>query len=210
VSTTFDVYPRTANLPTVNELLERSTRELHAFLEAFRIVARPEIQVRLQRRADHAPVAFDLRGPLRWDRDTYAWFEVGDVAGGTDACFDSDKRAIDEGWEGELDHPRCLRLEPLIRTCVGVGHRWSFRRSAGQPAIINVAYGLIAGSLASITDGFIDSTDSAWDWERMPARPDEFLGFYFRPMLARGKDFREWSQRCIASLEDELRGTSEA
>jgi hypothetical protein len=79
---------------------------------------------------------------------------VDDVGGGTDAYYCDDADEINEVWSGEFDDPKCLRLEPLIRECVQIGHYWSFRRSMGQPGIVNLAYGLIAGSLAALTDGF--------------------------------------------------------
>ena len=203
MSTTFEVYPRTRELPTFAELVDRSTKELHAFLDSVGVGARPRIEVRLMRRFDHAHQAFALRDPLRWDPETYAWFMVGDVVGGTDATFDDNAPQIAETWRGELE-PKVRRLEPLISECVGVGHRWWFRRSAGQPAIVNLAYGLIAGSLAALTGGFVYSDDSAWDWERMPARPEEFLKFYFRPDQALEPDFQSWSRECIEHLAEEL------
>jgi hypothetical protein len=199
VSTTFEVYPGTAVLPTFDALLERSTAELHAFLGSLGLAARPRVEVRLQRNADDSAVSFDARGPLRWDKGAYAWFTVGGVSGGTDAYFDDDKKKIAERWE-DIGDPKCERLGPLLRQCLAAGHYWSFRRSAGQPAAINLAYGLIAGSLASLTGGFVYSDDSAWDWERMPALPQDFLSFYFRPELALEDAFREWSGRCIDQL----------
>jgi hypothetical protein len=69
-----------------------------------------------------------------------------------------------------------------------------------------VAYGLIAASLAAIRDGFLTSDDSAWDWQRLPALPDEFLAWYSRPEKAIGENFREWSKRCLGHLAKELKG----
>src|SRR5262249_44106569 len=181
--------------------------ELHRFLESVNIQERPPIHLRIQRCEIHSPVPFSLSGPARWGKDTYAWFMVGEVPGGTDAYFDDDEAKIQQIWDGAFDDPRCKRIEPLIRECISTGHRWWFRRSIGQPAIINVAYGLMAASLAALTDGFVTSDDSAWDWQRLPALPDEFLSWYFRPEKAIEENFREWSERCIGFLAEELRGT---
>jgi hypothetical protein len=205
VSTTFDVYPGTRNLPTFRQLLQRSSMELHRFLESVGVAACPQIQGRLQRNTDHEPLTLDLEGPLPWDADTYAWFMVGDVPGGTDAYFRADTARIRAMWTDASDDPRIRALEPRIRECADVGNRWWFRRSAGQPATINLAYGLIAGSLAALTEGFIASEDSAWDLERTPALPEDFLGFHFRPERALADNFREWSRRCVAALAEELR-----
>jgi len=182
--------------------------ELHGFLASVGIPSRPPIHVRLQRNGDHAQLPLGLSDPCRWDPETYAWFMVGDVPGGKDAYFEADSESIRDVWRGEFEDPKCARIESVIRECVEVGHYWSFRRSAGQPGIINLAYGLIAGSLAALTDGFIYSVDSAWDWERMPARPEDFLKFYFRPELAIEEDYRTWSRRCIRHFDDDLRNTA--
>lgn len=204
MSTTFEVYPRARGLPTFSAICDRSTAELHRFLDSIGIRSRPRIHVKLQACTDNAQVPFSLDDPACWNKETYAWFMVGDVPGGTDAYYDDNADEIREYWEGELDNPNCKRREVLIRECVETGHRWWFRRSAGQPGIINLAYGLMAGSLAAITDGFVYSMDSAWDWERMPALPEEFLGWYFRPEQALKEDFRSWSKRCLEQLAEEL------
>jgi len=204
MGTTFDVYPRTKHLPSFATIIDCSTKELHNFLESVDIGARPAIHLRLQRCDDNSQVPFSLDDPARWAKDNYAWFMIGKVPGGTDAYYDDDAAEIQEIWEGAFDDPQCKRLEPLIRECISTGHRWWFRRSAGQPAIVNIAYGLMAASLASITGGFLHSEDSAWDWQRMPALPSEFLSWYFRPAKAIGNNFREWSARCLGYLPEEL------
>src|SRR5437667_11107094 len=96
MSTTFEVYPRTKVVPTFAQLIERSTRELHRFLDDYAIAARPKIQLRLQACTDHAHIPFSLDGPARWSKETYAWFEVGDVPGGTDAYYEDDADQIQE------------------------------------------------------------------------------------------------------------------
>jgi hypothetical protein len=181
MSTTFEVYPRTSTLPTFAAIINRSTQELHRFLDSVGIRSRPRINLRIQACADHSQLPFSLDDLARWDKQTYAWFMVGDVLGGTDAYFDDNAIAIREYIEGEFGNHRYKQHEALIRECTAAGHRWRFRRSIGQPAIINLTYGLIAGSMAAITDGFVYSMDSAWDYETMPALPEDFLNWYFRP-----------------------------
>jgi hypothetical protein len=206
VSTTFDVYPRTSQLPTFAAILDRSTAELHRFLGSVGIHARPPIHVRLQRYEDHGHLPFDLSDEARWGKNIYAWFMVGEVPGGTDAYYDDSPEHIREFWNGELQNTKYRENEPAIRQAIEIGHAWSFRRSMGQWAVINIAYGLIAASLASLTDGFVHSVDSAWDWDRLPALPQDFLIWYFRPERAIEENFRTWSARCIDHLAEELGG----
>src|SRR5262249_41052293 len=122
MSTTFDVYPIKPELPTFAAILERSTFELHRFLESVGLRERPRIHVRLQRKKDHSHQLFDLNDEARWADDTYAWFMVGDVPGGTDAYYDDSIEDIRQFWEGELENPKYIQFEPAIRQAMQVGH----------------------------------------------------------------------------------------
>jgi hypothetical protein len=97
-------------------------------------------------------------------------------------------------------------LAAYIDECLANGYRWYFRRSMGQPALINLAYGYLAASLAELTDGLIFSDDSAWDYERFPCRAAEFFDFYLEPEKAIGSDFRKWSEQCLEWLREETSG----
>src|SRR5262245_16543864 len=102
MSTTFDVYPGKREIPTFASLLYRSTAELHKFLESVGVKARPCIHLRLQRRKDHAHASFRLSDEARWSKDLYAWFMVGEVAGGTDAYFNNSPNYLREIWDEEM------------------------------------------------------------------------------------------------------------
>lgn len=204
MSTTFEVYPGSDRVPSFQELLDRTQNELHRFLDLIDIAARPLINVALQKAGVQEPSPLNKQGPLIWPEDTFALFFVPGSSGGTEV----DYRPVDEltqlCWEEELDIPRFQLREELIRQCLETGHFWSFRRSVGQPAIINLTYGLLAGCLAELTGGLVFSNDSAWEWERMPALPAEFLSYYFVPELALTEPYRDWSERCIISLRQEF------
>src|SRR4051794_6216151 len=86
----------------------------------------------------------------------------------------------------------------LLEASFRVGRWWAFRRSMGQRAIINVGYGMIAASLAQLTGGFVESGDMAWDHQLLPATPEEFLEFYFRPERSDG-EWKNWAEVCIAA-----------
>lgn len=203
MSTTFDVFPATREFPSFQQLLDRSTVELHRFLASVDIAARPLIQVSIQNKSGNLAIPFDRHAPLTWPDETYAWFYVGEIPGGTDAYFWSVDDLTLEYWREQAE-PSFKAREELIDQCLKVGHYWSFRRSAGQRAIINIAYGLIAASLAELTRGFVSSDDSAWEWERFPALPEEFFRWYFVPDLALSGTFRSWSRQCVGALREEL------
>jgi len=146
----------------------------------------------------------NLDAPASWADDLYAWFYVLAAPGGTDAYFweiDEDARemVVDECNVLELSEDR----RAFILACLENDHYWHFRRSAGQPAIINLAYGLIAASVAEITGGFIYSVDGGWDYERFPATAEEFYQWYFRPELAISPDKRSDSERWLKAIAGE-------
>ena len=123
-----------------------------------------------------------MNAPFKWQRDEYAWFFIPGVAGGTDVSFWPDTDDDLEAWfeEFETREPAKLHRE-LIRSCLVNRYRWNFRRSVGQPGIINFAYGILAASLVELTQGFVDSDDGAWDYKQLPATAEEFYQFYFSP-----------------------------
>jgi hypothetical protein len=159
--------------------------------------------VTLRRKEPDAPIVpFDPAGPAWWADDCYAWFQVPGVAGGTDAyawTFDEVRRECVASVAAE--HPE---FADMTAAALRVGRYWMFRRSAGQPAIINIAYGQLAGSLAELTGGFVHSEDGAWNYKRLPARPDRFLATYFRPELNPDWENYNWARDCIGRLPEEL------
>ncbi len=205
MSTTFQVYPKTTYIPSFQELTEAATLRLRDFLHEFNIPGSPMIGVELHKKQPDSVQPLQLTSPTIWPDDSYAWFQVAPVLGGTDAYFwhlDEEDREI---WQEEMDSNERLRSRwGLVESCLANGYYWNFRRSIGQPAIINVAYGLIAATLAELTEGFVWSDDSAWDYERFPATAGEFFAWYFRPSLALDPGHRDWAERCMAALAEEL------
>jgi hypothetical protein len=208
MSMTFDVFPSSSTVPSFRQILELSTARLREFLHGRGFSINPAIEVILHTESPDATLPTNLDSPALWDEHHYAWFSVPPVPGGTDAyvlSVEGLRNQLDEIFEGEEDEMEeplsSLRSDVLSRP--EVRYYWSFRRSAGQPAIINLVYGLIAASVAELTDGIIFNDDGAWDYERFPAKPSEFFEWYFRPEQAIDPALREWSARCIKAIPDE-------
>jgi hypothetical protein len=205
MSTTFEVFPSIALRPTFSNVLEESTKELQKYLSYFHIFAQPELMVSLKLKSNDQDLPFNLTAPAEWSEDSYAWFHVKGVRGGTDAYFWNIDEIKQEWWESNLmESPRAKKFETQIAHCLETGYYWHFRRSAGQPAAINVAYGIIAACFARLTQGIIFTDDGAWDYECFPATADEFLTWYFIPEKALSEGKREWSMRCVRYLSEEL------
>ena len=183
MSTTFDVFPSTAVIPTFDDVLRLSQEYLKDALAKHGVMKEFQIDVRIQKKEGDTITPFPKSSPAKWNDDEYAWFVIAGQNGGCDAYYHNmDEFMSIEDWSEEL--LSCLKaqkFESEIKKCLNNGFWWCFRRSAGQPAIINLAYGLIAAAFAKLTDGFIYSMDSAWDGSLFPTKADEFLDHYFDP-----------------------------
>jgi hypothetical protein len=211
MSTVFDAFPSRDHLPSFRELLDLASWHLDAFLRDYE-VERP-VRLSVERRSnDEASrvLPIDLEGPCWWPSNQYAWFSVSGVAGGTDAYAD-EVRADDPDNLGRsiLTNEITGEFANLIRRSLAVGRYWGFRRSARQPAVVNVAYGLITASLAQLMDGIVHSIDGASDYRLLPARPADFISWYFRPERTDVPKWKEWAERCIRRLADEVKRATE-
>jgi hypothetical protein len=208
MSKTFDVFPATDHVPTLRELLHRSSQHLNEFLRSHGIGGKIiELSVGMRDQQDRV-LPVDLDGPCWWPEEHYAWFHVAGIPGGTDAyAWRMDDCGRSMLTDDLRDDEKAREVADLIGQSLGVGRQWSFRRSAGQGALVSVAYGILAGSLAQLMGGIVHSIDGGWDYRLLPARADEFLRFYFRPELAAADfDERDWVCRCVRALPDEVAG----
>jgi len=95
-------------------------------------------------------------------------------------------------WEEDiLPMDRCKLIKPKIEACLSQKYCWNFRRSAGQSGAINILYGILSGSIATITEGIVFSDDCAWDYDRMPIQGNEFLKTYYRPDLETNPEIKK-------------------
>jgi hypothetical protein len=202
MSTTFHVYPATEVIPTFPQLLETATGHLSDFLRHYGVLtpASLDVAMRYQGDEENHDVPFDRNGPVWWPENQYAWFFVRGVPGGTDAYAKTMSDLDRECLVGEVEAEKAERLGDLPQASLRIGRYWYFRRSMGQLGITNIAYGILAASLAELTGGFLHSSDSAWDYRLLPARPAEFLKWYMRPEHTMDPDCKHWAQRCISSI----------
>ncbi|MWC29638.1 hypothetical protein [Paenibacillus sp. MMS18-CY102] len=199
MSTQFEVFPATSEVPTIVEVLQLANQKLSKFLQPYELQDVPVIHARLGDRFI-AP-ADTVMDNVLWDVK-YAWFyALPSDDGGTDAYY----RKVDEDtlniWD---DYSSYGEAYFSVRQSLSVGYYWSFRRSAGQSAIINLAYGFIASALAELTNGYLFSDDGAW--HGAPIRPSEFDARYFVPDIAHSYGTAAWYENCLESIVDECGG----
>lgn len=211
LSTVFDVFPSTPYLPTFEEVVTLSETKLQRFLTDLNLEISPKIKVDLHLQTPETVLPTPLQTKARWSSDHYAWFTVASVAGGTDAYFydlaqeTKESRESSEQIRSEILQRRqkSEHDERLIEGCLKQKHNWGFRRSAGQPGIVHLAYGFIASAFAELTHGFIYSDDGAWQYEKMPATPLEFDSWYMRPEFA-DEEYSALAKWCLARVKDDF------
>jgi len=206
MSTTFYVYPGKQYMPTFRDLLSFSNQRIVDHLLHLGASTNFCLDVEIRDINTHSEADFNLDDKVIWNENTYAWFYIVGIAGGTDVYYNQTTELDKEAWKDELKtNIKAQQLQDTINKSMEIGYHWSFRRSAGQSGIINLSYGLIAASLAKITDGFIYSDDGAWDYSYFPALADDFITYYFKPDFTTKSEDKEWVKNCIMSIFEELR-----
>ncbi|WP_337103323.1 hypothetical protein [Paenibacillus sp. YIM B09110] len=200
MSTTFEVYPTKTYIPQITELLNLANKKLFSFLESFELNISPVIKARIGEIFINGSSESVLN--TKWETE-FAWFfvEPNEHGGGTDAYYNTVNELNFEIWREYEDVGE--RYVEVLKS-LAVGHYWAFRRSAGQPAIINLAYGILAAALAELTEGYIFSDDGAWSGP--PIRAAEFESRYFKPELSKNYGDASWYARCLESLTEDYQG----
>jgi hypothetical protein len=207
MSKSFEVYPGSLNAPTFEAFRLRGEERIQQELGNRGIDAQNlRLTFRLLENKSNLELPLERAAPCLWGAEAYLWISVAGAMGGTDVtCHVVDDFQL-EYWSSEIvQNARAKELKEKINACLSNNCYWSFRRSAGQPAIVNFAYGILAAVLAELTDGFVFSDDSAWDYERFPASSDEVYKWYFNPSLAIDTNFRNWAEECLARIASDLK-----
>lgn len=206
MSTTFEVYPRTKIVPKLNELIELSNKKINEYFRCFGMEHfESNLEAFLMYKHEKR-IAIDYNMDLGVLEEYY---NLGICMKGLNGAFWLRCYEIDdltrECWEEEESYKdtfkeRCVE----IKNSIDIGHYWDFTRYAGQPGIINLAYGITAASLAELTNGLIYSSDSAWDYDMFPATPQEFYSWYLRPDQNEKEKYKELAQESIIWMKDKL------
>ena len=195
MSTTFDVFAKNNYIPFFNELFSISTENLNNFLKRHGIMSKIFIRYKLMNKVTDNVIPISSDDAFFWDDEHYLWIYTDEVEDGTDAyVHEVDDLDLEELKETEFIQNQEKPVENFIKQ----NYYWSFRRSAGQPGIINIMYGIIAGTLAKLTDGIVFSGDCAWEIEA--AFGDDFLLFYMEPDKTQDEESRKWAIECINSV----------
>jgi len=205
VSTSFFVLPSKKYIPSYKAILDLANMNTITYLTSIGVHRKINIQFNLQDINTHELVNFCLEDEVLHNEEGYAWFFVPEVPGGTDCWYHKNLPIDREIWMDELNtNPNAQKNKKIIMKNMNIGYQWSFRRSAGQPDIVFLIYGMLSAALAELTDGIIYSDDGAWDYSVLPTTSDDFIKGYLRPNLANNKYFVNFANDCIKRIKSEL------
>jgi len=203
MSMTFQVLPSNKNIPHYKEILELANLFVNNYLLKIGVNKNIALDVNVYNIKTSKSKIFTIEDAVVTDEESYAWFSVNNISGGTDCYFLKNNPIYAEIWEDDLHtNTKAQENKIIIRKNIDIGYRWLFRRSAGQPAIITLSYGMLAASLAKLTDGVIFSDDGAWDYTMLPAKSENFVEWYLSPELTENKDCKKIAQDCIGYLQN--------
>lgn len=211
MSTTFTIIPTTSLDITFAQIIETAENHIEAFLASVGIEQPIRLHVNIHDNEERYKKPVRAEDPFMWKANEYAWFTIEGVAGGTDAYFEILKDMdidLDDPWwlldEIRSENQQIEHIEAKLEQAQNLNRNWYFRRSAGQPGIINLSYGLISAAVAELTGGILWSDDCAWNYQRFPAESADFLTWYFRPDLTLDKRYGEWAQACIDGFKEDF------
>lgn len=206
MATTFDVIPSTNLNITFGEIVKPSERNINQYLSD--IGAKDRIKLKAEIFSNDSAREATPDEPFMWPQTSNAWLTIGGVPGGTDVhChpINNDYGNFSENsWLLLTELNTAPNHQPsfnrIIESARYHNHSWSLRRSAGQRPITNLSYGIIAATLAELTDGLIFSDDNAWDYNKVPTTGSVFLSEYFQPSANINKEHADWAASNVSSI----------
>lgn len=203
MSTTFDVYPGKGYIPLFSELLNDTEKEINDYLRGINVYKKIKVNAEIQSIDGHVKTPVQLTSRFRWDDSSYAWFYINGIPGGTDAYFYRHNEIDTDFLLGEVSQNQNFKKnEWIVNNSIRLGYNWTFRKSAGQPAIIGLCYGFLAATLAKLTEGIIYTDDGAWDYKKFPTVPEEFMKWYFRIEYATKQEDFDYVNKAIDSIKN--------
>jgi len=113
MSTVFEVYPGDDSFPSFGELLSATNNHLSTLLNDLGCNQIPQINVELRDNDTNAITTLYGNDPLKWTENSYAWFTILNVDGGTDAYYDSIEEPSREIWTAYMADERTPNFNNL-------------------------------------------------------------------------------------------------
>jgi hypothetical protein len=203
MSTTFDILPKTQEIPSFSMILKLTNEKLSQYFEHYNIGLYLNLKAQIRSYSDDTPPLECVNELMKWDQEQYAYFFIEGYTTGIEAYSEITDQLIREVWLDELELKSITDAkQELIEKCLSVGHYWQFKRYSNQLPIYDLIYGFLAGSVAEVTDGLINTDDGAWDESIFPTTSKEFFESYFIPEAPVTEEYQQWTTSLIDSLKN--------
>src|SRR5262245_48303226 len=118
MSTTFDVFPHNAKLPSFGVLVEQAMPRIRHYLDRHGCRRCPPLRFDL-RDNSHKSQGYTQHSPMKWSEQHYAWFCFDGVDGGTDAYWVRIDDLMLECWTYEKkERQRSTEMAVYIDECL--------------------------------------------------------------------------------------------
>ena len=204
MSTTFNIIPtKTDSTLTFGNVLTLAEKTVNDYLHnlSINLTVKLFADIHDNKEAYIKEPSFDSL--FEWSETEYVWFTADNINGGTDAHFVIIENQLSY-WDTYFEDTLSTidLTEDLRQQIIKCKYEWYFRRSAGQPPIINITYGHLAAAVAKLTDGFIYCDDIGWRDRIFPIQADEFLEIYFHPDKAKNQEDYSWTIQNLQLLQE--------
>ena len=206
MSTTFGIIPtKLDDQLTFGNVVSIAEKTLSDFLQAYQMDIKIKISVDIRDNDEKYINPVNLDDRFFWKNGEYAYFTLDKAKGGTDAYCNKISDTL-EYWETYIEETCGKLVTPAqVKQIKEDNVKWYFRRSAGQSALINIAYGHLAAATAKLCNGIIHS-ETGWDPELFPTTADEFIAVYFKPEKATHEASRKWAEKSLNNLRESAVG----
>lgn len=202
MSITIDVFPIQYEIPTYRELTEKVNSRLKEFFDRYNIKVEPKLKIELVNKVEQK-INFDFDTPIQFENETYCSIQLNNYSSVCFLYFNITQKIDREVWEDEIeDREKARVLKREIEKSLKTGHYWTIKRYSDTDLAVDLVYGIVAGSIAELTNGIIHSYDGAWEEKLFPVFYDDFFMHYFRPESTKQEEFKEWSLEVISYFQE--------
>jgi len=197
MSTTFDILPNIETRPTRLEIIKLSEAMLKIYFHKHNISLEEKMSYKIDRIYQNISNNFQQGSPM-----DLTYFSLDSIAGEVEVQFGKVDTLIREIWEDEIEDKKpSEEITKRIRKGLDIGHYWCVKKWGNQSVIYDLVHGVVASSLAKLTEGIVNSDDGAWDPSTLPIDADNFVESYLNPEAPVTTEYHQLSMLLIEQLQ---------
>lgn len=187
MSKNFEVYPTNVYIPKYKDIIENAVIMLNDYLKPYSKNINNKIIVK---EVDSNNI---IMNPIEITCSEKNYNDIEILPNGNIYIYYHKLTEMDKNiFKEEINNnSNANKLTYKINKNFEIGYFWQIKRSAGQPALVNLLYGFIAEVIAKETEGIIMSDDGAWRYETFPIDWKDFKMEYLNINKPENYDYKE-------------------